>query len=366
MPNARRNDEGVALLLALLFIVLLTVLVVEYAYETQVDTALVAANLSDYQAQIAAKSSIAMAVSMLTSDVMAVQVPGQQGGQEGGQQAAAQVSTGSGTPEDPAVGGAVFDSLDEAWAYGVPFQAINKAVMTCSIDDEYGKINLNALIDSRQQQPNETLEQAIRFLFEARQAEEDPTDAILDWIDSDDETRPNGAETDYYQSLEVPYPCKNAPFSTVEELLLVRGVTAALFFGDPEMEQLPLTELCTVHGHRNGRININTAEPEVLTAVGDAMGMAGLAELVLEERQRAPFQNNNDLEQRGIIPPQQNTPGDQAGSRRTRPFTVSSTSYRLHGDGISGDSRVRIEAFLTRDASAGIDGIRLTDWREIR
>ena len=357
--STSKHNDGVALLLALLFIVLLTVLVVEYAYETQVDTALVAANLSDYQAQIAAKSAIAMAVSMLTSDVMATQPAAQQRGQ-----AAPKTSLGSGTADDPAVGGAVFDSLDEAWAFGVPFQAINNAVLQCTIDDEYGKINLNALIDARRQQPNETLEQALRFLFESRGAEEDPTDAILDWIDSDDDPRPNGAETDYYQSLLTPYPCKNAPLSSVEELLLVRGMTPELFFGNVDMGQLPLPELCTVHGQRNGRINVNTAEPEILTAIGDSLGMAGLAELVVEERQRSPFQNNQDLVQRGILPPQ-DTSGDPA-ARRSRPFTVSSTSYRLHGDGICGDSRVRIEAFLTRDPSAGIDGIRLTDWKEIR
>lgn len=365
--NCQRNDEGVALLLALLFIVLLTVIVVEYAYETQVDTALVASNLSDYQAQIAAKSAIAMGVSMLTADAMANQ--NGQPGTPGGSTTATTTATtstraGSGSSTDPTVGGALFDSLDEAWAYGVPFQKINNAIMQCSIDDEYGKINLNAVFDSRRQEPNETLEQALRFLFEQRGAEEDPTDAILDWVDSDDDPRPNGAESDYYQSLVTPYPCKNAPFTSVEELLLIRGITPELYFGNIDMQQLPLSELCTVHGHRSGRINVNTAEAETLTAIGDALGTPGLADLVLEERQRMPFQNNLDLVQRGILPPQE-TSGD-ASTRRARPFIVASTSYRLHGNGIAGDSRVRIEAFLTRDSAAGIDGIRLTDWKEIR
>ncbi len=356
------NDEGVALLLVLLFIVLLTVLVIEYAYETQVDTSLVAANLTDYQAQVAAKSAVAMGVSVLTADAMATQDEGATGRRPSGSSSA---RTGSGSSDDPSVGGAQFDSLDEAWAFGIPFQKLNKGIFQCTIDDEFGKINLNALIDSRRQEPNETLEQAMRFLFEARGAEEDPTDAILDWIDSDDDPRPNGAETEYYQSLEIPYPCKNAPLGSVEELLLVRGVTPEVFFGDPELDQLPFTELLTVHGQRNGRINVNTAEAETLTAIGDAMGSPGLAELVIEERQRIPFQNNEDLVTRGIMPPQESG-GEQGGTRRSRPFTVASSSYRIHGDGIAGESRVRIEAFLTRDPNQGIDGIRLTDWKEIR
>ncbi len=365
-PHTRRNQEGVALLLALLFIVLLTVLVVEYAYETQVDTALVAANLSDYQAQIAAKSAIAMGVSVLTADVMVNQT-GQAATQTGTTPTSTPPSTtsqGSGSSTNPTVGGAAFDSLDEAWAYGIPFQKINNAIMECTIDDEYGKINLNAAFDSRRQQPNESLEQALRFLFEARGAEVDPTDAILDWIDSDDDPRPNGGESDYYQSLLKPYPCKNAPMTSVDELLLIRGITPELYFGNAGMQQLPLSELLTVHGHRSGRINVNTAEPETLTAIGDSLGMPGLADLVMEERQRMPFQSNQDLVQRGILPPQDNS-GDPS-ARRSRPFTVASSSYRIYGNGIAGESRVRIEAFLTRDPSAGIDGIRLTDWKEIR
>ena len=226
------------------------------------------------------------------------------------------------------VGGARCDRRDEAWAYGVAFQKINNAIMQCSIDDEYGKINLNAVFDSRRQEPNETLEQALRFLFEQRGAEEDPTDAILDWVDSDDDPRPNGAESDYYQSLATPYPCKNAPFTSVEELLVVRGITPELYFGNIDMQQLPLSELCTVHGHRSGRVNVNTAQPETLTAIGDALGTPGLADLVLEERQRMPFQNTQDLVQRGILPPQETT-GD-ASTRLSRPFIVPRPSYLLH------------------------------------
>jgi hypothetical protein len=59
-------------------------------------------------------------------------------------------------------------------------------------------------------------------------------DAILDWRDADDETRENGAEDDYYTALDPgpPYHVKNGPFDSVEELLLVKGVTAAVLYGE--------------------------------------------------------------------------------------------------------------------------------------
>jgi hypothetical protein len=56
-------------------------------------------------------------------------------------------------------------------------------------------------------------------------------DAILDWVDEDDVPREFGAEIDYYSGLSPPYAPKNGPLETVEELLLVRGVTPTLLFG---------------------------------------------------------------------------------------------------------------------------------------
>jgi hypothetical protein len=56
-------------------------------------------------------------------------------------------------------------------------------------------------------------------------------DSILDWVDTNREHRINGAEEDYYRGLDPPYSCKDGPLDTIEELLLVRGVTKELFAG---------------------------------------------------------------------------------------------------------------------------------------
>jgi DNA uptake protein ComE-like DNA-binding protein len=56
-------------------------------------------------------------------------------------------------------------------------------------------------------------------------------DAILDWLDADDEPRAYGCERSYYSGLNPPYAPKNGAFSSVEELLLVRGVTPQMLFG---------------------------------------------------------------------------------------------------------------------------------------
>jgi type II secretory pathway component PulK len=83
-------------------------------------------------------------------------------------------------------------------------------------------------------------------------------DSIIDWRDTDDTKRANGAETGYYQSLSSPYPCKNSKFEIFEELILVKGIR-------PEIFQT-VKDFITVYG--DGRVNINTAPYPVLHALG--------------------------------------------------------------------------------------------------
>jgi len=72
---------------------------------------------------------------------------------------------------------------------------------------------------------------ARRALLQLPNMTDETADAILDWIDVDDEPREFGAEADYYADLDPPYAPKNGPPETIEELLLVRGVTPSLLFG---------------------------------------------------------------------------------------------------------------------------------------
>lgn len=57
-------------------------------------------------------------------------------------------------------------------------------------------------------------------------------DALLDWMDADDEPRATGAESEYYGRLEPPVTPANALPVAIDELLLVRGVTRGLLLGD--------------------------------------------------------------------------------------------------------------------------------------
>lgn len=69
--------------------------------------------------------------------------------------------------------------------------------------------------------------------------------AIADWRDSDDNetslSGSTGAESSYYESLDPAYECKNAPFDTIGELLLVRGITPQALYGRPSGTVNPLS-----------------------------------------------------------------------------------------------------------------------------
>lgn len=95
------------------------------------------------------------------------------------------------------------------------------------VGDECGKINLNALLSI-----DKTGKTAHAMLMALPKMTEEIADCILDWIDADDRPRTMGAEDDFYAGLQPPYHCKNGPLNSLEELLLVRGVTPELLFGN--------------------------------------------------------------------------------------------------------------------------------------
>lgn len=141
---------------------------------------------------------------------------------------------------------------------------------------------------------------------------EDIADAILDWLDEDEEIRTYGAESDYYTTLATPYSAANGPIQTVEELLLVRGVTPNLLFGadvnrngvlDPDEQQrfgvsidtpgaLGWAAYLTVHGseankRRDGtpRIDVNQEDLELLyEELVEALGDESYASFIVAYR----------------------------------------------------------------------------------
>jgi len=83
---------------------------------------------------------------------------------------------------------------------------------------------------------------------------------IIDWRDPDSMLSiPLGsAEGAYYENLPQPYQAKNEDFTHLNELLLVKGVSRGVFD--------KIKDFITIYG--DGKVNINTATPEVLSSLG--------------------------------------------------------------------------------------------------
>lgn len=185
---------------------------------------------------------------------------------------------------------------------------VGQGYCTISVAAESGRINVNELIDSKGQPVQPQIERMLRLidLLNARNRDGDRLSyglvpAIIDWIDPDDEVtvlpfiqgRNAGAESDYYQGLEKPYKCKNAPLEVLGELMLVKGITKDILHGplDPEKTGPPvgLEQFLTVHGR--GRLNINDASIIMLETLSEQIDRT-TAERIVRHR---PYTNMNEL-----------------------------------------------------------------------
>ncbi|MBZ0155399.1 MAG: general secretion pathway protein GspK [Alphaproteobacteria bacterium] len=146
-----------------------------------------------------------------------------------------------------------------------------------------GSFRVRILNESGKVDINSAHELLIRGLIAAlgTQGEELDTvvDSLMDWKDNDNLHRLYGAEDEYYLSLPGPYKAKNANFESLEEMMLVKGVTPDLLYGNGDRKGL--LQFITLNSGSSA-ININAAPREVLLAVP---GMtAEMADAVLEYR----------------------------------------------------------------------------------
>ncbi|MBK1878053.1 general secretion pathway protein GspK [Pelagicoccus mobilis] len=131
-----------------------------------------------------------------------------------------------------------------------------------SFIDESGKVDLNTLDRD-----------SLILLFDELGFELDISsrlsDVLLDWIDVDDETRIEGAESEDYSSLELDVHPANQPLKSVEELRYL--IDFEEFFFDENGLPLPvfsqLEEAVTVH--EVGTLNVNSASSLALRAMAD-------------------------------------------------------------------------------------------------
>jgi general secretion pathway protein K len=190
---------------------------------------------------------------------------------------------------------------------------IGDGKFTVKILDESGKLDINAA-------PELLLRNLLGTLGIEGTTRETIVDSILDWRDKDDLHRLNGAESDYYLSLPNPYKAKNSDFETLEELLLVKGVTREILYGDGKNKGL--INFLTVFG--TSKININAASKEVLMAIPGIS--AEMVEEILNYRQKQEIKIIQEIG--GSVVVNQALMGPYITTAQGNVFTIESSGYK--------------------------------------
>lgn len=125
--------------------------------------------------------------------------------------------------------------------------------------DEGGKINVN-------HEGRSVLKRLIKDVL--GENDEDAghlANMIIDWRRYGESEITGFFSDEYYENLEFPYVPKKSDFEVLDELLLVEGVTRDIY--------KRLINFTTIYG--DGKVNINTAPRQVLSALGLSETLVG-------------------------------------------------------------------------------------------
>jgi len=206
-----RDERGIALLLVLWVITLLTVICAEFSWTMRTETVIARNYKEGEQAYYTAEAGINKAIVELMRNLN-------------------QPPPAPSTEEES-------EEIEEErrWEPGLePIRfSFDESACEVIIEDENNKLSINAFLREAKKNPTRLkalLEEKIGLEGEERDI---VADSMIDWWDADhDITGINGAERDYYLSLDDPYECRDAELPVIEELLLVRGVTEQIYYGD--------------------------------------------------------------------------------------------------------------------------------------
>ena len=262
------NEKGIALFLVLWVLTLLSVIVGEFCHTMRTELNITRNFKEQTQAYYLAVAGVNVAIrELIKNTVMPREIkPSEDEAQE--------------------------EKIEWRANTDIPAISFSSGTFKVEIGNESGKININ--------RAGEHLLKMMISHFDIEDSDKDMImDSILDWRDTDNLHRVNGAEDDYYLSLSQPYECKDADFDSIEELRQVKGITPEIFES--------LKEIVTVYVDTDSegsakndkkqfdfnKININAASPQVLKSLP---GMTDeIIYEILEYREKEDFKSVTEL-----------------------------------------------------------------------
>jgi len=275
LPNL--NEKGVALIMVLWIIAILSVIAFEFSYAMRTEVKIVKNFQEELQLYALAEGGVERAI----AELVYKHDPRVQNKRR-------TLKSKDFPPEKK-------EWVTDGRGYPLTFDL---GVCEVRVRGEAGKININLVSGM-------LLRKIITNLGVEGEAGDIVVDSLLDWRDPDDLYRLNGAENDYYQSLPEPYECKNGNLDSIEELLLVRGVTPELFYGKKgtwpgeggkeKGNRIGLKDIFSIYA-LGEQVDINSATLPVLRF---ALGIPSeIARGIIQAREEKVFENQQDLLQR--------------------------------------------------------------------
>lgn len=320
MP-AHREQSGFALIAVLLVLAFVAVIGAEFAYSMRLEASAARIYKETLIATHLAEAGIEQATRELVAEFAFVAL---------------------GDEKDPGVDPAcpmVFYTTARVAIKRLPHQNVplGGGQFSYCITDEDSRLNLNTVTGDR-------FSRLLEALGVERADRDTISDSLLDWKDTNEEHRINGAESeDTYLKLPVPYRSKNGNLDSVAELTQIKGVTPTLLEGADGRRGL--ADVVTVWG--SGQININTVGREVLRGLG--LSDAEFTLIEQSRRQNPYFQ----------VPSQFTTRGVSLG--------LTSRTFRIDAVGlIDGQVRARITAIVRKGTGTAGDGMAVLEWSGVR
>ncbi|MFC1782827.1 general secretion pathway protein GspK [Planctomycetota bacterium] len=284
--NIEIKRPGFVLITVLLTIILLTVVLLEFNYASRVNLHAADDFYARAQSLNCARSGLNIALAALTQN--------------------------PDLPTNPTLRTLLYNPVD--------FN-IDSGRCTVTMVEENGKLNINMLKEKSGRLNRTRIDQFLRLidLLNQQNPRLDPISyglapAIIDWTDPDDQVtilpfvgRANmGAESNYYQNADTPALCRNQSLPTIDELLLIKGITPDIFYSNPDAasseQNLPLglADYLTVYG--DGKIDVNCAPELVIRCIAENID-PHLARLIIDRRRQQPFTSLAELAELSGIDP---------------------------------------------------------------
>jgi general secretion pathway protein K len=328
MGRFLRNNRGMALILTILIISLIVALTIQFNTSMRSDLH-AAVNVRDgIRFGYVAKSGFNYALAVLIQDASEGNV----------------------------------DSLHDAWTDSKALSEnladlFDEGRFELKVSDHSGRIQINNLVDGNNYN---SIQKDIltRFLQSPKFGLEDEdvdniVSAIKDWIDEDDDpTGFGGAENSYYQTLDIPYSCKNAPVEFLEELLLVRGITKELFYGTKERPGI----VSFLSPYGDGRINISTADSPVLRALLPVEISDEMKDEMVQDMLAYREDEDNDLSKTDWY---KSVPGMDGVNIDPSLLTTSSTHFEITSKAFKDTMAKQVTGMVERKE----DGFDIVSWK---